>query len=136
MSFLLSPVVVTLGRFEDRLWRGFGMRRLFRGRVWQGGWESDAGRFIVAVRGRGECDSALLALTDRRMLVLDSPYAPELEEPRARGEFPRGSYGPRPEPHPARHRDRVDIAFADGSWLAVALVERAQAPELERCLAG
>lgn len=136
LSFLISPVVITVGRLEDWMWRGFGIRRLFRGRVWQGGWESDAGRFIIAVRGRGESESCLLAATDRRMLILERPYSPELEEAKLRGEFARGTYGLRSEPHPARHKDRVDIAFADGSWLAVDIADRAQVPELERYLSG
>lgn len=136
VSFVVSPVVITLGRFDDWFWRGFGIRRLIRGRVWEGGWRSEAGRFVVAVRGRGESGSFLLVLTDRRMLILDRPYSPELEEPRLRAEFPRGSYLLRREPHPARHKDRVDIAFTDGSWLAVDLPERTRVADLKGYLAG
>lgn len=136
VSFLVSPVVITLGRFEDWFWRGFGIRRLLRGRVWEGGWTSEAGRFVIAVRGRGESGSFLLALTERRMLLLDRPYSPDLEEARLRADFARGSYRLRGERHPARHKDRVDIAFADGSWLALDLPERTQVAELKGYLAG
>ncbi|MFJ9853071.1 hypothetical protein [Streptomyces sp. NPDC101150] len=115
-----------------RTWRG--IRRLFRGRVWQGGWESAAGRFVITAR-TGPMDRAghghqrlALAFTDRRLLLLSRPSEPEREAAQLLGELPRGQYGPRREAHPARHRDRVDLAFADGSWVALAADERAQVP--------
>ena len=115
--------------------------RLVRGRVWQGGWQSDAGRFVIAVRaadGRGlyENDSFLMAFTDRRVLLLSSPRSPERETPELLAEYPRQVLALRSEPHPARHRNRVDLAFPDGSWVALAIGRRDEVPDVRRYLAS
>lgn len=129
-----------LEKMEDWFWGGFGIRRLVRGRVWQGGWESDAGRFVIAVRagyGRGTFnnDSFLLTFTDRRVLLVSSSLSPERETPKVYGEYPRLVLSLRREPHPARHRNRVDVAFPDGSWVALA-VGKHEVDDVKRYLAS
>ncbi|MFD7923784.1 hypothetical protein ACFV3R_31825 [Streptomyces sp. NPDC059740] len=102
-----------------------GVRRPFRGRVWQGGWDSDAGRLAIAVRNgptdrtSHDHDDAVLAFTRHRLLVLSRPASPERERAHLLVEFPRTAFARHRAPHPARHRKRADIAFADGSWLAL-----------------
>ncbi|WP_329121282.1 hypothetical protein [Streptomyces sp. NBC_01465] len=106
-------------------WRGF--RRIFRGQVWSGGWESGAGHFIRAVRagsplvdGYGHTHYTL-TLTDRRLLLTDQPstMGDNPAPVQLLAEIPRGHFARRREPHPRRHTDRVDIAFPDGSWVAL-----------------
>jgi hypothetical protein len=130
-----------LEKLEDWFWRGFGIRRLVRGRVWQGGWQSDAGRFVIAVRagdrrGSFENDNFLLTFTDHRVLLLSKPLSPERETPKLYGEFPRHVLALRSEPHPARHRNRVDLAFPDGSWVALAIGSRDEVADVKQYLAA
>ncbi|MFF4800066.1 hypothetical protein ACFY1U_16920 [Streptomyces sp. NPDC001351] len=136
-AVLMAPVE----KVEDWFWRGFGMWRLVRGRVWQGGWESDAGRFVIAVRsgdrrGSYENDRFLLTFTDRRVLLLSSSSSREHETPELFAEYPRHVVRLRSEPHPARHRNRVDLAFPDGSWVALAIGRRDEVGEVRRYLAS
>ncbi|MET7800208.1 hypothetical protein [Streptomyces decoyicus] len=74
------------------------------------------------------------ASTGQRLLLLSRPVLPEREAAQPLGELPRGRFTLRPEPHPARHTYRVDIAFPDGSWLALEAAEREQVPQLTRLL--
>ncbi|MER6421695.1 hypothetical protein [Streptomyces sp. NPDC001137] len=140
-AVLMAPVEALADKLLEWMWRGFGIRRLVRGRVWQGGWQSDAGRFVIAVRaagGRGlyENDSFLLTFTDRRVLLLSSPRSPERETPELLAEYPRQVLALRSEPHPARHRNRLDVAFPDGSWVALAVGSRDQVGEVRQSLAA
>ncbi|MER8182596.1 hypothetical protein [Kitasatospora sp. NPDC094015] len=103
------------------------VRRAFHGGSWSGDWSGTAGGVLAAVRGsarlrpvRWDDDNLLVAVTDRRLLVLtdgSTPSRPQPEELLAA--IPRGGYHRRREPHPARQTRRVDLAFADGSWLAL-----------------
>ncbi|MCD9876857.1 hypothetical protein [Streptomyces guryensis] len=141
MAVAGAVLTYPLEKLEDWFWGGFGIRRLVRGRVWHGGWESDAGRFVIAVRagdGRGTFrnDGFLLTFTDRRVLLLSKPLSPERETPRLYGEYPRQVPCLRREPHPARHRNRVDLAFPDGSWVALAIGSRDQVDEVRQYLAA
>lgn len=141
VAVLVTPVQELADKLQEWMWRGFGVRRLVRGRVWQGGWQSDAGRFVIAVRaadGRGlyENNSFLLTFTDRRVLLLNSPLSPERETPELLAEYPRKVLALRSEPHPARHRNRVDVAFPDGSWVALSLGKRDEVPDVRRYLAS
>jgi hypothetical protein len=138
-ALLMAPVEALADKLQEWLWRGFGIRRLVRGRVWQGGWQSDAGRFVIAVRagdrrGSYENNSFLLTFTDRRALLLSSPLSPERETPELFGEYPRHVLALRSEPHPARHRNRVDLAFPDGSWVALAIGRRDEVGDVRRYL--
>lgn len=139
VAVLLTPVQELADKLQEWMWRGFGIWRLVRGRVWQGGWQSDAGRFVIAVRaadGRGlyENNSFLLTFTDRRVLLLSSALSPERETPELLAEYPRQVLALRSKPHPARHRNRVDLAFPDGSWVALAIGRREQVDEVRRYL--
>jgi len=101
-----------------------------RGRPFRGGWRSQAGRFVIAVRTRPsgpksvhyDNERALLAFTDHRVLIAHTGP----RETRYLGEFPRADLrGAR-----IRHwtfSDRVDLTFADGSLVAV----EARQPEAE-----
>ncbi|MGW3117863.1 hypothetical protein ACWDBW_12085 [Streptomyces sp. NPDC001107] len=140
-AVLMAPVEALADKLLEWMWRGFGIRRLVRGRVWQGGWQSDAGRFVIAVRaadGRGlyENDNFLLTFTDRRVLLLSSPRSPERETPELLAEYPRQVLALRSEPHPARHRNRVDVAFPDGSWVALAIGSRDRVGDVRQSLAA
>ncbi|WP_405746800.1 hypothetical protein OG422_27605 [Streptomyces sp. NBC_01525] len=143
VSFVMWLCSLPAGLLEvgaRRTWRG--IRRVFRGRVWAGGWDSAAGRFVIDAR-TGTADVAgydnthlALAVTDRRLLLLNEPTSPEREAAQLLGAVPHGTYGLRPEPHPQRHRARVDLAFADGSWLALEAPDRRQVPWLGELLAS
>ncbi|GES34736.1 hypothetical protein AB0G60_28375 [Streptomyces angustmyceticus] len=137
VSFVMWVCALPAGLLErgaHHTWHGF--RRLFRGRVWQGGWDSAAGWFVVTTRSGTDDslghdnDQLALAFTDQRLLLLSHPVLPEREAARLLGELPRGRFTLRPEPHPARHTHRVDLAFPDGSWLALEAAEREQVPQL------
>ncbi|MFF4505494.1 hypothetical protein [Streptomyces sp. NPDC001401] len=139
IAVLAAPVEALANKLEEWLFRGFGIRRLVRGRVWQGGWDSDAGRFVIAVRAgdrRGEYENNrfLLTFTDRRVLLLSAPGLSEREPPELFGEYPRHVLALRSEPHPARHRNRVDLAFPDGSWVALAIGRRDEVGDVRRYL--
>ncbi|MFG2528920.1 hypothetical protein [Streptomyces sp. NPDC048516] len=120
----------------------YGLRRIFRGRVWEGGWDSAAGWFAVTTRTgtddelRYDNHRLALAFTDQRLLLLSHPALPDREAARPLGELPRGRYALRREPHPARHTRRVDLAFPDGSWLALEAAEREQVPQLSGLLSA
>ncbi|WP_405726895.1 hypothetical protein OG607_23650 [Streptomyces sp. NBC_01537] len=135
MDVLFLPVTLTVAALEllDAAWTA--LRRALvaplRGRPLQGGWRSQAGRFVVSVRtlpsrtGRStsyDNEHALLAFTTHRVLIVhphdtETPYL---------GEFPREQLrGVR-----IRHwtfSSRVDLTFADGSLVAV----EARKPEAE-----
>lgn len=113
--------------------------RLVHGPAWQGGWDSEAGRFLLRVRagrsGRSfRNTSCLLAFAPGGLLVLDRPLLPEDQRPFLLAELQHGDYSLRREAHPARHEKRVDIAFSDGSWLALDLKEAGDVPEVEQLL--
>ncbi|MEU8999237.1 hypothetical protein AB0C95_31175 [Streptomyces caniferus] len=141
VSFVMWVCALPAGLLErgaHHTWHG--IRRLFRGRVWEGGWDSAAGWFVVTTRTgtdddrRHDNQRLALAFTDRRLLLLSHPALPEREAAQVLGELPRGRFTLRPEPHPARHTHRVDIAFPDGSWLALEATEREQVPQLSGLL--
>ncbi|MEU5984327.1 hypothetical protein [Streptomyces sp. NPDC047434] len=98
-------------RLLVRLWAGPGMR---------GGWDSDAGRLVLAVHSaywardalRAEAADCLLVVADGRVAVRAA-----LQDG---AEADSGAHaGVRHTPWPRRMRRRVDIACADGSWLTV-----------------
>jgi hypothetical protein len=123
LAFPLTAVVAVLERAE--ISKTAVLRWLvapLRGRPFRGGWRSQAGRFVIAVRtlpsrsGSFSYDNshALLAFTDRRVLIV---YARGSHRPRL-GEFPREQL----REVRIRHwtfSSRVDLTFADGSLVAV-----------------
>ncbi|MFD7922825.1 hypothetical protein ACFV3R_26845 [Streptomyces sp. NPDC059740] len=111
------------------------VRRAVRGGVWGGGYESEAGRFVVAVRNappwrHGEHDRLLLAVTSHRLLALPwkAPSAGEQEEISA--QFPQGAFRNRREPLPAGRRLRVALEFRDGSWVGLVVKSEQEAKAL------
>ncbi|MFG2208980.1 hypothetical protein [Streptomyces sp. NPDC048638] len=129
------------GLLEDgagKTWRG--IRRIFRGRVWEGGWDSTAGWFVITARtgpmddGGYTNDKIALACTDQRLLLLNKPTWHEREAAQLLGELPRGRFAVRREPHPPRHKQRVDLAFPDGSWLALEVSRTHEVPLLTALL--
>ncbi|WP_457030893.1 hypothetical protein [Kitasatospora sp. P5_F3] len=97
------------------------IRRITRGRGLQGGWGSQAGQFVIAVRhgyeGAAPMDNnrAVLAFTDRRILLADHLVSVGLKP---LGELPYGRIR-RVEDRTGGVSDRVDLHFADGSLAAL-----------------
>jgi hypothetical protein len=102
-----------------RLYRA--VRRPLHGGSWHGGRESLAGRLWRAVHESPwhpspKFDDFTLVLTDRRLLALRRVRN---TEPVVIFELPRGSYGLRPEQPNSWRTKRIDLAFSDGSWIAL-----------------
>ncbi|GAA3085495.1 hypothetical protein GCM10017562_64310 [Streptomyces roseofulvus] len=95
-----------------RLWAGPGMR---------GGWESDAGRLLLAVHGaywtregvRADEANCYVRVTDEGVVAVRAKWVDVGEE------FGRVHAGVRGTPRLRALRRRVDIGFPDGSWLTV-----------------
>ncbi|MFD7728761.1 hypothetical protein ACFV6F_00005 [Kitasatospora phosalacinea] len=107
------------------------LRRLFRGRGLTGGWQSQAGRFVVAVRSAGRSydnDDVLLLFTDRRILLVgngDNVSGRTLDDRRAKrvlGELPYAQLV-RVRPRHTWVSLRADLHFADGSRAALDIGE-------------
>ncbi|EFE72153.1 predicted protein [Streptomyces viridosporus ATCC 14672] len=125
-SALFEPVRRAL-RLLLRLLNGPGMR---------GGWDSDAGRLVLAVHTaywardalRAEEAECLLVVADLRIAVRavwqDASQA--VSCPHA---------GVRITPRPRRLRRRVDIACTDGSWLTVRASHTRSADQIRAFLA-
>ncbi|MFJ1705038.1 hypothetical protein [Kitasatospora sp. NPDC088346] len=109
-----------------------GVRRMFHGRPFVGGWDSLAGRFVVAVRTgptahrRYRHTRALLAFTDRGVLLVDHDHGELL------GRFRRAELGGTGIVR-SRQPKRVDLCFADGSLVAV-VADSAGAAQVLRAL--
>ncbi len=98
------------------------------GKGMHGGWESQAGRFLVThyTAARLPATNLAVAFTDRRVLALadraklwqtSRAYELQWEAPR------RTILGVRANPKGVLQRGRFELVFADGSWIAlVALV--------------
>ncbi|WP_371501691.1 hypothetical protein OG871_32585 [Kitasatospora sp. NBC_00374] len=132
MTVLLFPLVLLdlEGVVEDTAEATFkGIRRMFHGRPFVGGWRSLAGRFVVAVRTgptahrRYRHTRALLAFTDRGLLLVDHDHGELL------GRFHRAELGGTGIVR-SRQPKRVDLRFADGSLVAVV----ADSPEAAQVL--
>ncbi|MER5640830.1 hypothetical protein ABT095_28250 [Kitasatospora sp. NPDC002227] len=115
----------------DRRYRQYGLypwsrfyrtvRRPLHGGSWHGGRGSTAGRLWLAVRtspARLSPDHRdfTLVLTDQRLLAFSRV---RLSDPRPVFELPRGSYRLRPDTPGSWWNRRIDLAFPDGSWIAL-----------------
>ncbi|MCB5909010.1 hypothetical protein [Streptomyces pinistramenti] len=81
----------------------------------------------------GENDDFVPTVTTHRLLVLSEPWGLHEHFPaRLLAAYPRGTYGRRRAPHPARQKFRADLEFADASWIAL----RVQKPEDAAALAA
>ena len=94
------------------------------GKGMYGGWESQAGQFLVTHYSAARLPATRLAVafTDRRVLVLadraklwqtTTAYELQWEAPRA------AVVGVRANPKGVLQRGRFELAFADGSWIAL-----------------
>ncbi|WP_033821674.1 hypothetical protein [Kitasatospora sp. MBT63] len=115
-------------RLERRLYRA--LRRPLHGGSWSGGRESLAGRLWTAVRTtpgekfRADHDLFTLLLTDRRLLVLSRKWTFERHEAYQAVplfELPVGSFALRGKVPGSWFTFRADLAFSDGSWIALDL---------------
>ncbi|MGW2401330.1 hypothetical protein ACWCYY_32710 [Kitasatospora sp. NPDC001664] len=122
LGALFEPVAVVAELLLEGI---FGIsrviRRITRGAGLQGGWGSQAGQFVIAVRhgyeGAASMDNnrAVVAFTDRRMLLADHLVGLGLKP---LGELPYGRVR-RVEDRTGAVADRVDLHFADGSLAAL-----------------
>ncbi|MFZ3494859.1 hypothetical protein ACODT5_16850 [Streptomyces sp. 5.8] len=125
-SALFDPVQKAC-RLLVRLWAGPGMR---------GGWDSEAGRLVLAVHTAywvrdalraEEADDCLLVVADGRVAVRAAwQDAPEAVSCRYAGV--------RRIPWPRRTRRRLDIVCSDGSWLTVRASQAASADRIRELL--
>jgi hypothetical protein len=100
------------------------LTRAAHGKGMHGGWESQAGQFLVAhyTAGRLPASTLAIAFTDRRVLAFadraklwQSGRAYELQ-----WEAPRTTVlGVRAKPKGVLQRGRIELVFADGSWIAL-----------------
>ncbi|WP_306323361.1 MULTISPECIES: hypothetical protein [unclassified Streptomyces] len=101
-----------------------GLARAAHGKGLHGGWESQAGKFLVAHYSSAYIPATQLAVavTDRRVLVmadrakvwqLKRAYEPQWEASRS------AVAGIRANPKGVVQRGRFELAFADGSWIAL-----------------
>ena len=124
---LLDLVAVVVELVEEVL---FGaarvVRRIVRGRGLGGGWQSQAGRFAIAVLTGTKATVAfenhdvLLAFTDRRVLLLFEGSGDSIE---VLGEIPREHLA-RIELRLTAVSGRADAHFADGSRAALEVKQR------------
>lgn len=133
----LNPVGAAVGAVEDRVidavpdavWHGAGMA---------GGWPSEAGRFVARMHDEGAHGTGTLAVTDRRILVtVDRSRLWQLlgEEHTVHWQLPRPVVTVHRNPTGVLQRGRVDLHFADRSWVAVTTPLPAAADELARAAA-
>ncbi|MEU6977384.1 hypothetical protein [Streptomyces sp. NPDC046371] len=111
LGALLEPVRKAF-RLLARIVVGPGVR---------GGWDSEAGRLLIAVHEPYWTRDALRAEEADFRLVPDADGGLTVRAPwQSDGEAVRFAHaGVRATPYPRRRRRRVDIAFPDGSWMAV-----------------
>ncbi|MFG2986431.1 hypothetical protein ACGFYQ_35155 [Streptomyces sp. NPDC048258] len=126
-SALFEPARKAL-RLLVRLWAGPGMR---------GGWDSDAGRLVLAVHTAYWVRDALRAEeADCLLVVTDGRVAVRAAWQDASEAVSCAHAGVRDTPRPRRMRRRVDIVCADGSWLTVRASQAASADRIRVLLSA
>ncbi|MEU3721421.1 hypothetical protein [Streptomyces sp. NPDC031705] len=112
--------------------------RLAHGPALRGGWDSEAGRFALAVFGFHWTHWREETAGPYGTLTVDAPGKVTVRPPWGRGDPARESYAapcaPRRVPRLRRRRARVDLVFADGSWLALRTVGRTDGARLREAL--
>lgn len=100
------------------------LSRAAHGKGLHGGWEGQAGQFLITHYSAGQhrASKMVLAFTDRRVLLfgdraklwqLKSVYEPQWEAPRA------SVAGVRADAKGVLQRGRFELLFPDGSWIAL-----------------
>ncbi|MFF3496776.1 hypothetical protein ACFYWS_36175 [Streptomyces sp. NPDC002795] len=128
-NFLRPSEPKPMGRFENAMESteravDNGLLRAVHGKALHGGWESQAGQFLVTHYSAAYVPAVtlMLAVTDRRVLVLADRaklwqfkrvYKPQWEAPRASVAEIRAN------PKGLVQRGRFELVFADGSWIAL-----------------
>ncbi|MEB8342669.1 hypothetical protein [Streptomyces endophyticus] len=118
-----------MGRFENAMESteraiDNGLMRATHGKALHGGWDGQAGQFLMTHYSAAYLSAAvlMLAVTDRRVLVLADRaklwqfkrvYEPQWEAPRTVVADIRAN------PKGVVQRGRVELVFADGSWIAL-----------------
>ncbi|WP_157880153.1 hypothetical protein [Streptomyces natalensis] len=137
---LIFPSIMRRETFGMRMDRAAyrAMRRPFHRGSWSGGENSTARHFWRAVRttpgdqGKADHDLFTLVLTDQRMLLLGRHRAYQREQVyEALGlfEIPRGGYGLRRDVPGSWFTHRLDLAFGDGSWIALNMYDKDDAQQ-------
>jgi hypothetical protein len=118
-----------------------GILNVASGKVWGGGWQSEAGQLIIVVdplkwaEGSTLGASLEIAVTDRRTLVVFMPRRRTSKlSPGVVAEYSPGQLRNRAEPPPKRQKHRVDVVFPDGSWIAFQAESPEQSDLLRRLL--
>ncbi|MET7801344.1 hypothetical protein [Streptomyces decoyicus] len=121
VSDRVENAVIGLEHIADR-----PMERAIWGTTMDGGWNSMAGRFLVGLTNAGR-EPERQALTDRRLILLVN------HNTSWRNPAPQWDFGAEvPRTHIARmtphskviSRGRFDVAFVDGSWIALGSLQR------------
>ncbi|MFE6908449.1 hypothetical protein [Streptomyces erythrochromogenes] len=118
--------------------------RLLHGPALRGGWASGAGRFALALHGfhwthwQAETQGPAGMFTARRGDGPEAGATVTARPPWGRGDPARGSHTAvcalRRVPRLRRRPGRVDLVFADGSWLALRMGTRADSARLRAVL--
>lgn len=102
------------------------LSRAAHGKGMHGGWESQAGQFLVTHYTAPPASRLVVAFTDRRVLILANRASlwQTSQSFELQWEAPRSAVlGVRANPKGVLQRGRFELVFADGSWIAlVALV--------------
>lgn len=96
--------------------------RLMHGKNMEGDWRSAAGRFLIDRASARGSATGVLAVTDRRLFALTdvSPLWRTTPALKQCWETPRPAVAAvRANPTGVLQKGRMDIVFADGSWVAV-----------------
>ncbi|MFD0372600.1 hypothetical protein [Streptomyces sp. NPDC059071] len=113
------------------------LKRLLAGPAMRGGWDSDAGRLVLAVHAAYWEREALRAdQADLLLEVADGGVAVRTDWQESSQAVSRRHAGVRVTPWPRRLRRRVDIAFPDGSWLTVRASQAASADRVRALLSA
>ncbi|WP_157867918.1 hypothetical protein [Streptomyces prasinus] len=111
--------------------------RLLNGPGMRGGWDSDAGRLVLAVHTAYWTRDALRAEEAKCLLmVADGRIAVRAVWQDASQAVSCSHAGVRVTPRPRRLRRRVDIACTDGSWLTVRAFHARSADQIRTLLAS
>ncbi|WP_405016864.1 hypothetical protein OHV05_06960 [Kitasatospora sp. NBC_00070] len=135
---VVNPLSTAAEGVEDRVTGA--LNGALHGEGLSGGWQSAAGRLVIRLYDDSGTASGLLALTDRRVLMVvdqapiwqlfSSKHVVQWSAARTElAEFRRNAKG-------TRRRGRVDLVFRDGSWVGVNTANPANADLLVTAFSG